>query len=189
MKIAMKQTMPVLLSVAVSLVLNGQAYGQAPITKSMTVTGNHVGPFNVNAHVQGPTQTLPMQNTQAMYHKAGGMDNCPDDKGTPTPPITSSPTSVPMPPGYAPPVVPPWGSQTGKDGTNISVYPGGTTITTPGGGGTPIITPPGLGNNPTHGPVIARQVRPSGAVVQIYEDGFYSVTRGGTTTFSSKSIW
>ena len=191
----MKKTIPVLLSAAISLAVSGQAYAQAPITKSMTVTGNQVGPFNVNAHVQGPTQTLPMglppsnPKTQAMFYKSGGMDDCPDDKGTPTPPVTSSPTAVPVPPGYAPPVVPPMGSQTGPDGTNISVYPGGTTIVTPGGGGTPISIPPGLGNNPAHGPVIARQVRPDGSIVQIYEDGHYSVTRGGTTRFSTKAIW
>ncbi len=191
MNLKSKKTFPFLLSAAVLLVFNGAAQAQ-DISKSMTVTGNHVGAFNVNAHVQGPKQTVAMQKAnnppKAMYNKMGGMDNCPD-AGTPTPPATSSPTSFTAPAGYAPPVVPPWGSQTSPDGTNISVYPGGTTITTPPGGAPPTITPPGLGENKTHGSVIARQVRPNGSIVQIYEDGFYSVTRSGTTTFSSKSIW
>lgn len=144
----------------------------------------------------GDHQVLPLAPTQAMYMKMGDMDNCPNDPGTPTPPITQSPTAVPMPPGYAPPVVPPEGSQTGPDGTNISVYPGGTTIVTPPGGGIPTIIPPGLGEAPPGSPgpgkgsVIARQVEPNGTVVQVYENGFVSRTPpGGTPQWDKDPIF
>ncbi len=194
----MKKTLPALMFAAILLSSNSAAQAQMPITKTMTVTGNHVGPFNVNAHIQGPTQTQQMQQTnsnpQAMFSKAG-TTNCPSampppqPTATSTPPISSSPTTYPAPTGFAPPlVVPPWGNQTQPDGTNIMVLPGGTAVTTPLIG-TPTITPPGLGNNPTHGSVIARQVRPGGKIVQIYEDGHYSVTKGGATKFSTKPIW
>ncbi|MBA3860256.1 MAG: hypothetical protein C0507_25395 [Cyanobacteria bacterium PR.3.49] len=185
------------LPVVAILLSTGSASAQVPITKTMTVTGNHVGPFNVNAHVQGPTQTQKMQqissNPQQMHNKTGTA-NCPSalppatPAATSTPPAASSPTSFAAPPSFGGFPVPPWGSQDHKDGTNISVFPGGTTVTTPPGG-TPIITPPGLGEDKTHGAVIARQVRPGGKVVQIYEDGHYSVTKGGATKFSTKPIW
>ncbi len=190
-----------LLFAATMLLSTGSAEAQVPITKSMTVTGNHVGPFNVNAHVQGPTQTQKMQqassNPQQMHNKTGTA-NCPSamppppppppPTATSAPPAASSPTSFAAPPGFVGFPVPPWGSQTKPDGSNISVFPGGTTVTTRPGG-TPVITPPGLGEDKTHGAVIARQVRPGGKVVQIYEDGHYSVTKGGATKFSTKPIW
>lgn len=193
----MKIALPVLLTAPILFLSINAAFAQEPVTKTLTVTGNHVGPFNVNAHVQGPTQTQQMQqanaNPQSMSNKSGTM-NCPSalpplPPSTPTPPVSSSPTSFSAPPGFVGFPVPPMGSQTKPDGTNISVFPGGTAVTTPPGGGTPIITPPGLGEDKTHGAVIARQVRPGGKVVQIYEDGHYSVTKDGATKFSTKPIW
>ncbi len=94
-----------------------------------------------------------------MYNKMGGMDNCPDS-GTPTPPVTSSPTSftasarITLSTGGATLGI----ANQSETGQTSASYPGGTAITTPSGGGLPTITPPGLGENKTHGPVIARQV-------------------------------
>ncbi len=100
------------------------------------------------------------------------------------------PPRLPPLPDMLSQVVPPWGSQTSPNGTNISVYPGGTTNYNSAGRWTPYNHTSWIGGRiKTHGSVIARQVRPNGSIVQIYEDGFYSVTRSGTTTFSSKSIW
>lgn len=195
----MKKTLSALFTASATLLSISSAGAQMPITKSMTVTGNHVGPFNVNAHVQGPTQTQKMQQTNSnpqQMHNKTGTANCPSampstpppPPSTPTPPISSSPTSFTSPTFVAPPV-PPWGVQNQPDGTNITVLPGGTAVTTPPGGAPPIVTPPGLGDNPTHGSVIARQVTPTGKIVEIFEDGHYSVTKGGTTKFSTKPIW
>ncbi len=95
-----------------------------------------------------------------------------------------------------PPVVPPEGSQTGPDGTTTNLYPGGTTIVTPPGGGIPISIPPGLGSappgspGPGHGDVIARQVEPNGTVVQVYSNGFVSRTPpGGTPQWDKDPIF
>jgi len=125
----------------------------------------------------GNHQILPLSPPQSMFSKMG--------TGTDCPPVTSSPTAFPAPPGHAPPPVPPMGETKEKDGTTTSVYPGGTTIVKPGGGGVPIIIPPGLGEappkgkQPGKGQVIARQVEPNGTVVQVFENGFVSRTPPG----------
>ncbi|MBA3860257.1 MAG: hypothetical protein C0507_25400 [Cyanobacteria bacterium PR.3.49] len=127
----------------------------------------------------GNHQMLSLSPPQSMFSKMGS-------GGTDCPPVTSSPTAFPAPPGHAPPPVPPMGEQTEK-GTTTRVYPGGTTIVTPpaGSGGVPIIIPPGLGEappkskQPGQGQVIARQVEPNGTVVQVFENGFVSRTPAG----------
>lgn len=187
----MKKTASGLISIAALLGCSISAQAQ-DITKSMTVTGNHVGAFNVNAHVTGPTQTVKMQSSQAMFNKSGAMgsmSSCPDDKGTPTPDIKDSPTTHPPGTPFSPFPVPPMGVQQTPGGGSVSVFPGGTAVTIPSGGGAPLVTPPGLGEDKNHGEVIARQVKPDGRIIQVYSDGFLSVTRGGTTRFSRKAIF
>lgn len=138
----------------------------------------------------GDHQVLPLSPPQSMFSKMG--------TGTPCPPVTSSPTAFPAPPGHAPPPVPPMGEATEKDGTTTRVYPGGTTIVTPpaGSGGVPVIIPPGLGEAPSKskdpgkGQVIARQVEPNGTVVQVFENGYVSRTPpGGTPVWDKDPIF
>ncbi len=136
----------------------------------------------------GNHQVLPLSPPQAMYSKMS--------PGTPCPPVTSSPTAFPAPPGHAPPPVPPMGEQTERDGTVTSVFPGGTTIVRPSGGGVPIIIPPGLGEappkskGPGKGQVIARQVEPNGTLVQVFENGFVSRTPpGGSPAWDKDPIF
>lgn len=118
-------------SVLISILISGHvaASGNDPddtVTKNVGITGNTTGNYNIQGHVDGGNQQVPMQNVPPTPCCSPGTmpPSSPPESNPPVPPTTST-TSTP-------PVLPP----------SSTLIPSSPTVSIPGGTTNITITPP-----------------------------------------------